>query len=151
MKFLIQKVSSAQVYVDQKIIGKINNGLCIFVGYSLTDTSDDIEYLVDKLLKMRIFPDESKKKYFEKSIQEIDGKILLISQFTLYADNKKGRRPSFSLAAKADNAKKLYQSTVNLLKSKNISVETGRFQAMMEVKIVNVGPTTILIDSEKKN
>ena len=126
MKFLIQKVSSAQVYVDQKIIGKINNGLCIFVGYSLTDTSDDIEYLVDKLLKMRIFPDESKKKYFEKSIQEIDGKILLISQFTLYADNKKGRRPSFSLAAKADNAKKLYQSTVNLLKSKNISVETGR-------------------------
>ncbi|MFL2664933.1 MAG: D-aminoacyl-tRNA deacylase [Dehalococcoidia bacterium] len=148
MRFLIQRVSSAQVSVDKKVIGKIDDGLCVFVGYSITDTSNDIEYLVDKLIKMRIFPDESKEKFFDKNLEEINGEILLISQFTLYADTKKGRRPSFLLAAKSDKAKNLYQSTIKLLRSKNILVETGKFQAMMEIKIINTGPTTIMIDSE---
>ena len=148
MRFLIQRVSSAQVSVDKKVIGKIDDGLCVFVGYSITDTSNDIEYLVDKLIKMRIFPDESKEKFFDENLEEINGEILLISQFTLYADTKKGRRPSFLLAAKSDKAKNLYQSTIKLLRSKNILVETGKFQAMMEIKIINTGPTTIMIDSE---
>ena len=150
MKFLIQKVSSAQVSVDQEIVGKIQYGLCVFVGYKNDDNNDDINYLVKKLVNMRIFPDDNKVKYFDKSILETNYKILLISQFTLYADNKKGRRPSFIAAANSEVAKKLYNSTIEMIKSYKIPVETGQFQALMEIKLTNIGPTTIIIDSEEK-
>lgn len=151
MRFLIQKVSSAEVSVEKNIIGKIEDGLCVFVGYKNNDTIEDINYLVNKLVNMRIFPNENKTKYFDKSILETKYKILLISQFTLYADNKKGRRPSFLLAAKSEIAKNLYKTTIELIRSYNISLETGKFQAMMEIKLVNIGPTTIMIDSDDKN
>ncbi len=151
MRFLIQKVSSAEVSVEKNIIGKIEDGLCVFVGYKNNDTIEDINYLVNKLVNMRIFPNENKTKYFDKSILETKYKILLISQFTLYADNKKGRRPSFLLAAKSEIAKNLYKTTIELIKSYNIPLETGKFQAMMEIKLVNIGPTTIMIDSDDKN
>lgn len=151
MRFLIQKVSSAEVSVEKNIIGKIEDGLCVFVGYKNNDTIEDINYLVNKLVNMRIFPNENKTKYFDKSILETKYKILLISQFTLYADNKKGRRPSFLLAAKSEIAKNLYKTTIELIRSYNIPLETGKFQAMMEIKLVNIGPTTIMIDSDDKN
>tara|TARA_B100002051_G_C16728665_1_gene636840 strand:+ start:181 stop:645 length:465 start_codon:yes stop_codon:yes gene_type:complete len=151
MKFLIQKVRSAEVSVEKNIIGKIEDGLCVFVGYKNNDTIEDINYLVNKLVNMRIFPNENKTKYFDKSILETKYKILLISQFTLYADNKKGRRPSFLLAAKSEIAKNLYKTTIELIRSYNIPLETGKFQAMMEIKLVNIGPTTIMIDSDDKN
>ena len=151
MRFLIQKVSSAEVSVEKNIIGKIEDGLCVFVGYKNNDTIEDINYLVNKLVNMRIFPNENKTKYFDKSILETKYKILLISQFTLYADNKKGRRPSFLLAAKSEIAKNLYKTTIELMRSYNIPLETGKFQAMMEIKLVNIGPTTIMIDSDDKN
>ncbi|MBC63254.1 MAG: D-tyrosyl-tRNA(Tyr) deacylase [Chloroflexi bacterium] len=151
MKFLIQKVSSAEVSVEKNIVGKIQDGLCVFVGYKNDDTNEDINYLVKKLVNMRIFPDKNKTKYFEKSILETNYKILLISQFTLYADNKKGRRPSFLSAAKSEIAKKLYKTTIDIINSYNITVETGKFQAMMEIKLTNIGPTTIIIDSDERN
>tara|TARA_B100002052_G_C15773401_1_gene548038 strand:- start:276 stop:740 length:465 start_codon:yes stop_codon:yes gene_type:complete len=151
MRFLIQKVRSAEVSVEKNIIGKIEDGLCVFVGYKNNDTIEDINYLVNKLVNMRIFPNENKTKYFDKSILETKYKILLISQFTLYADNKKGRRPSFLLAAKSEIAKNLYKTTIELIRSYNIPLETGKFQAMMEIKLVNIGPTTIMIDSDDKN
>ena len=151
MRFLIQKVRSAEVSVEKNIIGKIQDGLCVFVGYKNNDTIEDINYLVNKLVNMRIFPNENKTKYFDKSILETKYKILLISQFTLYADNKKGRRPSFLLAAKSEIAKNLYKTTIELIRSYNIPLETGKFQAMMEIKLVNIGPTTIMIDSDDKN
>tara|TARA_Y100001936_G_scaffold239040_1_gene271567 strand:- start:3427 stop:3891 length:465 start_codon:yes stop_codon:yes gene_type:complete len=151
MRFLIQKVRSAEVSVEKNIIGKIEDGLCVFVGYKNNDTIEDINYLVNKLVNMRIFPNENKTKYFDKSILETKYKILLISQFTLYADNKKGRRPSFLLAAKSETAKNLYKTTIELIRSYNIPLETGKFQAMMEIKLVNIGPTTIMIDSDDKN
>jgi len=151
MRFLIQKVSSAEVSVEKNIIGNIQDGLCVFVGFKNNDTIEDINYLVNKLVNMRIFPDENKVKYFDKSILETNYKILLISQFTLYADNKKGRRPSFLSAAKSEIAKKLYKTTTELIRSYNIPLETGKFQAMMEIKLVNIGPTTIMIDSDDKN
>ncbi len=151
MKFLIQKVSSAEVSVEKNIVGKIQDGICVFVGYKNDDTNEDINYLVKKLVNMRIFPDKNKTKYFEKSILETNYKILLISQFTLYADNKKGRRPSFLSAAKSEIAKKLYKTTIDIINSYNIPVETGKFQAMMEIKLTNIGPTTIIIDSDERN
>ena len=151
MRFLIQKVSSAEVSVEKNIIGKIEDGLCVFVGYKNNDTIEDINYLVNKLVNMRIFPNENKTKYFDKSILETKYKILLISQFTLYADNKKGRRPSFLLAAKSEIAKNLYKTTIELIRSYNIPLETGKFQAMMEIKLTNIGPTTIIIDSDERN
>ena len=145
MKALIQKVSKASVEINNKEYSSIKKGLLIFLGIKSTDTDIDIEYLTNKILKLRIFPDKNKK--MNHSIQDIAGEILVISQFTLYANCSKGNRPSFANAAKEKLANNLYLKFINKLKSTNIRIKTGKFKEDMNVKLVNKGPVTIILES----
>ena len=145
MKALIQKVSKASVEINNKEYSSIKKGLLIFLGIKSTDTDIDIEYLTNKILKLRIFPDKNKKMNY--SIQDIAGEILVISQFTLYANCSKGNRPSFANAAKEKLANNLYLKFINKLKSTNIRIKTGKFKENMNVKLVNKGPVTIILES----
>jgi D-tyrosyl-tRNA(Tyr) deacylase len=138
-------VSQASVAIAGSTAGAIGTGLVVLVGISRSDTAADVDYLSDKILELRIFPDESGK--MNRNIAEAGGGILVISQFTLYGDCRKGRRPSFDQAAPPEQAKALYDSFVDTLRRGPVPVETGVFQAMMEVHLVNQGPVTILIDS----
>ncbi len=147
MRAIIQKSGPAKVVIEGKVNGKIDEGLVILVGITNTDTEKDIEYLVEKIANLRLF--EEGEKYFEKSILESSKKILVISQFTLYASCKKGRRPDFIAAAKPDFAIPVYEKFITSLKEKGLSVETGEFGAMMEVSLVNMGPVTIILDSQE--
>ena len=148
MKIVIQKVKSSQVIVDGKIIGSINKGLNLLVGIAPTDTEKEIDWMVKKCLELRLFSREKEGNKWEKSVQEIEGEILVISQFTLYGDCKKGRRPSFSNSAPPNIAENLYNLFVEKLKLSNLKIETGIFGAMMEVKIDNDGPVTLLLEKE---
>lgn len=145
MKVVIQRVTKSTVTVDNKIVGKIDKGLNVLVGFTDTDTISDLEYLKRKILNLRIFDDEN--GIMNKSIKEINGKILLVSQFTLYADTKKGNRPSYIKALNGEKAVVLYNQFIEML-STEIEVETGIFGANMQVKIENDGPITIIIDSK---
>jgi D-aminoacyl-tRNA deacylase len=145
MRLVIQRVSEASVTVDGAVIGAISKGLLVLVGVAGTDTLDDSDYLLDKLIGLRIFPDENGK--MNRSIEEAHGSLLLVSQFTLYADCRKGRRPSFDLAAPPEQALSLYNYFVESAKKRSVPVETGVFQAMMQVRLANDGPVTILLDS----
>lgn len=145
MKVVIQRVTKSTVTVDNKIVGKINKGLNVLVGFTDTDTISDLEYLKRKILNLRIFDDEN--GIMNKSIKEINGKILLVSQFTLYADTKKGNRPSYIKALNGEKAVVLYNQFIEML-STEIEVETGIFGANMQVEIENDGPITIIIDSK---
>ena len=144
MKILVQRSLNSSVSVDNKIVGSIKNGLVLFVGFTYSDTSDSIDYLVNKVLNLRIFDDEF--GVMNKSILDVGGSILSISQFTLYADTKKGNRPSYVDALSGDKAILLYEEFNNKLK-KYIEVETGIFGADMKVSIQNDGPVTILLES----
>jgi len=149
MRAVLQRVTSARVTVDGETVGGIRNGLLVLLGISSVDTLDDAKYLLEKTINLRIF-DVGDPKTAE-SLLEIDGGLLVVSQFTLYADTKKGRRPSFVKAASADVAKNLYEHFVSEARSKLTNVQTGRFQAMMKVELVNDGPVTIILDTETPN
>ena len=148
MKVLVQRSGKSSVSVSSKVVGKIDSGLVLFVGFTEGDDISNINYLVKKVLNLRIFPDEN--GVMNKSILDTKGEILSISQFSLYADTKKGHRPSYIKAMKADEAKVLYEKFNEELR-KYIHVETGIFQADMEVHIINDGPITIEIEKEKTN
>ena len=144
MKFLIQRVKQANVKVEDKIVGKIHNGLLVLVGVCDTDNVEIAEYLVNKLVKMRIFEDDKGK--LNKSLQDIKGELLIVSQFTLYADCNSGNRPSFSKAAKPGQAEELYNYVIKKCKEQIHIVEQGRFGAEMQVELINDGPVTIMLE-----
>jgi D-tyrosyl-tRNA(Tyr) deacylase len=142
-------VSAAQVIVNGSTVGSIRTGIVALLGVGRSDTPADADYLLDKLFGLRIFPDEAGK--MNRDIQQAGGALLIVSQFTLYADCRKGRRPSFDLAAPPEQAQSLYNYFVESARRGPAPVATGVFQAMMEVHIVNTGPVTILIDSADRN
>ena len=148
MKVVLQRVAHASVTVDEKVIGKIQRGFLLLVGVTHDDVIEDMEYLVRKIVQMRIFEDEEGK--LNRSIQDIGGEILSVSQFTLYADTKKGNRPSFSKAAPGDVAVEMFEQFNGLLRDTGIPVETGLFGADMKVELLNDGPVTILLDSKNR-
>ena len=148
MKAVIQRVKSAAVYVDGRVAGKIGQGLLVLVGVGKGDGEKDIAFMASKLPDLRIFEDASGK--FNLSLREVGGEMLVVSQFTLYGDCKKGRRPSFIDAAEPAEAKKLYEQLIKKLKEQGVPIETGEFQAKMEVHLVNDGPMTILLDSARE-
>jgi len=145
LRALIQRVSKAHVAVNQDTVGNIDNGLCIFIGIMENDQPKDIEYIVDKIVNLRIFPNAEGK--FDQSVIETKGELLIISQFTLYANTKKGRRPSFTRSAKPQEAKFIFNETINQFEATGLKIQTGLFQSHMNVSIVNDGPVTIFIDS----
>lgn len=144
MKVLVQRVLSSSVEVDNKIVGQINKGLMLLVGFTNSDTDKEIDYMVDKIINLRIFDDEN--GVMNKSLIDVNGSILSISQFTLYADTRKGRRPSYIKALNGDKAILLYDKFNNKLKEENIKVETGIFGADMKVSLINDGPITIMLE-----
>jgi len=146
MRIVIQRVSQAKVTVQGKEVGAIGPGLCLFLGVAKGDTEEDSTYLVQKSVELRIFEDDEGK--FNRTLLDVGGEILVVSQFTLYGDCTKGRRPSFSHAASPEEAERLYQQFVQKLREKGLKVATGQFQAKMEVSLVNSGPVTFIIDSE---
>ncbi|HMB26149.1 MAG TPA: D-aminoacyl-tRNA deacylase [Patescibacteria group bacterium] len=148
MKCLIQRVNSASVEVDKKIVGKIGQGVLIFLGVFDRDTGEDIDYLVEKILNLRIFPGQ--KKEFDFSLRQIKGEILVVSQFTLCASTAKGRRPDFSQAAESEKAKILYELFVEKLTKNNLKIATGQFGKMMKVDLQNSGPATFILNSVQK-
>ena len=148
MRVVLQRVSHASVTVEEKVIGKIQRGFLLLVGVTHDDAMEDMEYLVRKIVQMRIFEDEEGK--LNRSIQDIGGEILSVSQFTLYADTKKGNRPSFSKAAPGDVAIEMFEQFNGLLRETGIPVETGQFGADMKVELLNDGPVTILLDSKNR-
>jgi len=149
MKLLIQRVRQATVRVNNEVTGSIAAGLLIFLGVAGTDQPQDIEYLVGKCLNLRIFEDKQGK--MNLSLKETGGAVLIVSQFTLLADTRKGRRPSFSLAAGPEKGELFYNLFIDKIRAEGIHVETGRFGAMMEIDLQNYGPVTIMIDSEQRN
>ena len=147
MRAVIQRVQSASVCVDGRMTGKIDQGLLVLVGVGKGDGEKDVAYMVSKLPDLRIFEDASGK--FNLSLREAGGGMLVVSQFTLYGDCRKGRRPSFIDAAEPAEARKLYEQLVFKLRERGTPVETGEFQAKMEVHLINDGPVTILLDSRQ--
>ncbi len=147
MRSIIQKVSRAKVTVHGEITGEIGNGVLVFLGVAIEDSEKDALYLLDKILNLRIFEDSDGK--MNLSLLDIAGEMLVVSQFTLYGDARKGRRPSFIKAAPPEKANLLYEFFVAEARKQISKVETGRFQAMMDVELVNDGPVTILLDSGK--
>lgn len=146
MRLVIQRVTESSVEIEGKIHGKIKDGLMVLVGIKETDNEVILKKMVDKLIHLRIFEDENEK--LNLSLIDIHGEILSISQFTLYADCKKGRRPSFLDAAKPEISKPLYERFNQLIEAEGVHVETGIFGAMMKVNLINSGPTTIILDSD---
>lgn len=144
MKVVIQRSKNSSVSVDNKIVGQISKGLVLLVGFTQGDTLEDIDYMINKIINLRIFDGNP-----EQSVLDVDGEILAISQFTLYANAKKGRRPSYVAALANHEAKVMYELFVERLKETNIKVETGIFGADMEVNIINDGPFTIILDSKE--
>lgn len=147
MRAVVQRVKKSSVTVDEKITGKIGKGLMVLIGVEDGDTEKDADYIADKICGLRIFEDELGK--MNLSVEDIGGEVLAVSQFTLLADARKGRRPSFTKAAAPDEANALYRKVIEKISAKDINVEEGIFQAEMMVEIHNDGPVTILLDSNK--
>jgi len=148
VKALLQRVTGASVSVAGEVVGRIGRGLVVFVGIAIGDTEKDIQYLAQKLVNLRIFADQ--KDRFNLSALDIKGELLLVSQFTLLADTRKGRRPSFTDAAPPAQAEALFGQFVEQVRATGLKVETGRFQQYMQVEIHNDGPVTIMLDSQDK-
>ena len=147
MRAVVQRVSSSKVTVENNVIGKINKGLLVLLGVTHEDTSKDVDYMIDKILNLRIFEDENDK--MNLSLKDVGGELLVVSQFTLYGDCRKGKRPSFSNAAKPDLATKLYEEFIEKAKAQDVVVGTGQFGAHMMVDLTNDGPVTMLLESNK--
>jgi len=147
MRAVIQRVSRAKVSVEGEMIGEIGKGILVLLGVSRNDTEKEAIYLLEKTINLRIFEDAEDK--MNLSILDIRGELLIVSQFTLYGDTRKGRRPSFIEAAAPETANRLYEFFVSEARKQITKVETGRFQAMMDVELINNGPVTILLDSDK--
>lgn len=146
MRAVVQRVRQASVEVDGKITGEIDHGLLVFLGVGQEDDETDVEYLAEKIAFLRIFADSEGK--MNLNVQQVEGSVLAVSQFTLYGDCRRGRRPSFSQAGAPEKAEKLYEKFVQALKNRGVKVATGTFQADMDVKLLNDGPVTILLSSE---
>jgi len=146
MKAVIQRVKEASVEVDGQVVGKINRGLLVFVGIGKDDDEKGMDWMIDKIINLRIFEKEGK---FDQSLLDVKGDILLVSQFTLYGDCSKGRRPSFSNAMEVEKARDLFEVFVAKAREKVTRIETGVFQAHMDVKLNNDGPVTLIIDTLK--
>ena len=144
MKVILQKVKKASVSIDGKIVGEIDKGYCLLVGVHKESTEADAKYVAKKIVEARLFEDENEK--LNLGLKDVNGSILSVSQFTLYADTKKGKRPSFTHAASAKEANELYNKFNEYLREEGIKVETGIFQTMMEVNIINDGPVTIIYE-----
>lgn len=147
MRAILQRVRHAKVTVDHKITGAIDQGLLVFLGCGEGDEEEDLEYLVDKLIHLRIFADDEGR--MNRSLIDVDGQMLVVSQFTLYADTSRGRRPSFVKAMKAGPAEEMYERFVDRVRDEGVQVETGVFGAMMDVELLNDGPVTIWLDSRE--
>lgn len=148
MRAVIQRVSHAEVQVDNILTGTINHGLLVLLGVHGDDTDKDVRWLADKVINLRIFDDAA--GIMNLSLLETDGSLLVVSQFTLFGDCRKGRRPSWSQAAPPETAQTIYLNFVEAVRKHGINTETGKFQADMEVKLTNDGPVTLLLDSHKK-
>jgi D-aminoacyl-tRNA deacylase len=147
MRAVVQRVSRCKVTVNNSLAGEIGAGLLVLLGVAKEDTEAAADYMVQKILGLRIFEDAEGK--MNLSVQDNGGEVLVVSQFTLYGDVRKGKRPSFDAAARPEEAKRLYEHFVAKVRASGVRCETGQFQAMMEVELVNAGPVTILVDSEK--
>ena len=148
MRAVVQRVKSASVKVEGKLVSEIGAGVLVFLGVAHEDTATEIEYIANKVANLRIFEDEEGK--MNRSLLEMGGAALVVSQFTLYGDCRKGRRPSFIKAARPELANALYEEFITALEQQNIPTQGGTFQAMMDVELVNDGPVTILLDSDKQ-
>ena len=149
MRALIQRVKTAKVLVEEQIIGQIDKGLCVFIGLGGDDDESDILYLRKKILNLRVFPNES--GLFDKCVKDVDGSMLLISQFTLYGNSKKGNRPSFSRSMPVSQAKEFFERVIDLFREEYEQIQTGMFGAKMEVSLINDGPVTLMIDSKNRD
>jgi D-tyrosyl-tRNA(Tyr) deacylase len=147
MKAVLQRVSQARVEVEGQVTGSIGRGLVVLLGIARTDTPADADYLAEKIIGLRVFPDDEGK--MNRSLMEIGGGLLVISQFTLYGDTRKGRRPSFDAAAPPDQARALYEYFLKAVRSHEVPYQAGIFQAMMDVHLVNEGPVTIICESPR--
>jgi D-aminoacyl-tRNA deacylase len=148
VRAIIQRVSQASVTVDEKIVGEIARGFLVLLGVKRGDTNEDAAYLARKIAKLRVFNDDAGK--MNLSLEQVDGAVLAVSQFTLYANTRDGNRPSFIDAAAPDDGRRLYGTFCELLRNENLEVQTGIFQADMKVALVNDGPVTIVIDSSER-
>lgn len=148
MRAVVQRVKNSKVTVDENVTGDINKGLMVLLGVGLEDSTSDADYLVEKILNLRIFEDDDEK--MNRSLLDIGGELLVVSQFTLYGDCRRGKRPSFDKAARPEKAKELYEYFLDKCKQYGIVAQTGIFQAHMIVDISNDGPVTILLDSKKE-
>ena len=147
MRAVAQRVTSARVLIGDRVTGVVGRGLLVLLGVSVDDVDADADWMADKLIKLRVFADDDGK--MNLSVAEVGGAILLVSQFTLYGDTRKGRRPSFVRAAAGEGAERLYRAVVDRLRAAGLPTETGEFGAMMQVESTNDGPVTLLLDSEK--
>ncbi len=148
MRAIVQRVKEARVEVEGETVGRIGEGVLVLLGAGKDDTEEDAEYLAEKILSLRIFEDAEGK--MNLSVTDTGGGVLVVSQFTLYGDCRKGRRPSFDKAATPDTAERLYELFVAKLRERGANVETGRFRAMMDVHLVNWGPVTLMLDSKRE-
>jgi D-tyrosyl-tRNA(Tyr) deacylase len=149
MRVVLQRVNASQVTIEGKVVGKIGRGLNLLVGIAETDTEAELDWMARKCLDLRLFPNpEGSADRWEMSVQDIGGELLVVSQFTLYGDCRKGRRPSFSRSAAPEPAQRLYEQFVEKLRQSGLRVETGEFGAMMQVAIDNDGPVTLLLERE---
>jgi len=149
MRAVVQRVASARVRIGERVAGEIGQGLLVLVGVGRDDTMADVKYLAAKICDIRVFEGIDGKP-MDRSVVDIGGSVLVVSQFTLYGDVRKGRRPSFDAAASPDDARRLYDELVRELRATQVPVATGEFQAMMQVELLNDGPVTIVIDSRKQ-
>ncbi len=148
MRAVLQRVSEAQVAVDAEVVGRISAGLVVLLAVASEDTHKDVAWMKRKILNLRIFSDEQGR--LERSLSQVGGELLIVSQFTLYGDCRKGNRPSYTRSASPDQAQQLYRQLVDDLQADGVTVATGRFQSVMQVQLVNDGPVTVILDSKQR-
>ena len=149
MRAVVQRVSSASVSIDGKVVSRVQTGLVVLVAVGRDDADADADYIVEKTVHLRVFPDAEGR--FDRSVEDIGGSLLVVSQFTLYGDVRRGRRPSFTEAAPPDEAVARFDDVVERFRATGVPVETGQFQAMMDVALVNDGPVTLVLDSADRH